>query len=120
MNAKTDLREWFYASKVRPSVPLFPPPARWFFNTGMVGYPEALTDPSYYGQILTSTYPLIGNYGVPDEKEADICKRHWESDKIQAFGFIISNLSDIHSHWNADMSLDEWLKKRRHSRYRRY
>ncbi len=81
------------------------------FNTGMVGYPEALTDPSYYGQILTSTYPLIGNYGVPNETETNITKRQWESSRIQAFGFIVANLSDVHSHWDADMSLDEWLKK---------
>jgi carbamoyl-phosphate synthase small subunit len=81
------------------------------FNTGMVGYPEALTDPSYYGQILTSTYPLIGNYGVPNESNEDITKCRWESSKIQAFGFIVANLSDVFSHWNADMSLDEWLKK---------
>ena len=81
------------------------------FNTGMVGYPEALTDPSYYGQILTSTYPLIGNYGVPAESDGAITTKHWESSGIQAFGFIISNLSDTYSHWNADMSLDAWLKK---------
>ena len=46
------------------------------FNTGMVGYPESLTDPSYFGQILVLTYPLVGNYGVPD-------KKFWESKKIQ-------------------------------------
>ncbi len=81
------------------------------FNTAMVGYTEALTDPSYYGQLLSLTYPLIGNYGVPNEISDDITKSKWESSRIQAFGFIVSNLSDIHSHWDSDMSLDEWLKK---------
>ncbi len=81
------------------------------FNTGMVGYPEALTDPSYYGQILASTYPLIGNYGVPAESDGDITSKRWESPRIQAFGFVVSDLSEAYSHWNADMSLDEWLKK---------
>jgi carbamoylphosphate synthase small subunit len=54
------------------------------FNTGMAGYPESLTDPSYYGQILVLTYPLVGNYGVPD-------KKFWESRKIQVKGLIVQN-----------------------------
>jgi len=81
------------------------------FNTGMVGYPEALTDPSYYGQLLVFTYPLIGNYGVPNETLTGLERKQWESSRVQAFACIISNLSDIYSHWNADMSLDTWLKK---------
>lgn len=81
------------------------------FNTGMVGYPEALTDPSYFGQILTSTYPLIGNYGVPEEGGEKIETRFWESSRIQAFGFVVSELSEVYSHWNADQSLDAWMKK---------
>jgi len=81
------------------------------FNTGMVGYPEALTDPSYYGQLLCSTYPLVGNYGVPAERPDDILQFQWESPRIQTFGFIISNLSENYSHWNAKMSLNAWLKK---------
>jgi len=81
------------------------------FNTGMVGYPESLTDPSYRGQILTLTYPLIGNYGVPeDESEIDLLK-YFESDKIQVQGLIISNYSKKYSHWNAKRSLNEWLKE---------
>ncbi len=79
------------------------------FNTGMVGYPEALTDPSYRGQILVLTYPLIGNYGIPgDEREFGI-KKHFESDKIRVSGLVISSLSMDHSHWNSKKSLDEWM-----------
>ena len=57
------------------------------FNTSMVGYPEAMTDPSYRGQILAFTYPLIGNYGVPDPST-------WESDKIQVAGIVISEAAE--------------------------
>ncbi|MEE9241650.1 MAG: glutamine-hydrolyzing carbamoyl-phosphate synthase small subunit, partial [Nitrosopumilaceae archaeon] len=83
------------------------------FNTGMVGYPETLTDPSYSGQILTFTYPLIGNYGVPDPaiKDADGISSYFESDKIQVRGLVIHELSMIASHWNLSMTLDEWLYK---------
>ncbi len=81
------------------------------FNTGMVGYPEALTDPSYCGQILTSTYPLVGNYGVPACGSGDIQTAKWESSRIQAAGFVISSLSSEYNHWDAAMSLDAWLKK---------
>ncbi|MFB3152034.1 MAG: glutamine-hydrolyzing carbamoyl-phosphate synthase small subunit [Nitrosopumilaceae archaeon] len=83
------------------------------FNTGMVGYPETLTDPSYSGQILTLTYPLIGNYGVPDPaiKDDDGISSYFESDKIQVRGLVIHELSMIASHWNLSMTLDEWLYK---------
>lgn len=81
------------------------------FNTGMVGYPESLTDPSYRGQILVLTYPLIGNYGVPDEKKENGLVKYLESEKIQVQGLIISNYSDAYSHWNAAKSLSEWLKE---------
>ena len=74
------------------------------FNTGMVGYPEALTDPSYAGQILVCTYPLIGNYGVPD-------KKLWESEKIQIAGLVVSEYSENYSHYTAKLSLADWLKK---------
>jgi len=81
------------------------------FNTGMVGYPESLTDPSYRGQILVLTYPLIGNYGIPDsEKEDDILK-YFESDKIQVQGLVITDYSNNYSHWNAKKSLSEWMKE---------
>ena len=80
------------------------------FNTGMIGYPESLTDPSYKGQILVLTYPLIGNYGIPGcEKEDDLLK-YFESDKIQVQGLIIANYSENYSHWNAKKSLSDWLK----------
>jgi carbamoyl-phosphate synthase small subunit len=79
------------------------------FSTGMVGYPEALTDPSFYGQILTMTFPLVGNYGVVSNQKLELQQRYWESDKIQIFGLIVSNLSLDYSHHNADRSLSEWL-----------
>jgi carbamoyl-phosphate synthase small subunit len=80
------------------------------FNTGMVGYPETLTDPSYKGQILVLTYPLIGNYGVPGDKRENGLLRNFESEKIQIQGLIISDLSVDYSHWNAEKSLAQWLK----------
>ncbi|MDO8639656.1 MAG: glutamine-hydrolyzing carbamoyl-phosphate synthase small subunit [bacterium] len=73
------------------------------FSTGMVGYPESLTDPSYIGQILILTYPIIGNYGVPD-------KKYWESDKIQVSGLIVSNYIDTPSHFKSRRTLSSWLK----------
>jgi len=81
------------------------------FNTGMVGYPESLTDPSYRGQILVLTYPLIGNYGVPDDEKEDDISKHFESDKIQVQGLIVADYSETHSHWNAKKSLSEWLSE---------
>lgn len=81
------------------------------FNTGMSGYTEALTDPSYSGQILTLTYPLVGNYGVPDPlaKDESGIKKYFESDKIQVRGLVVHELSLTASHWNLSMTLDEWL-----------
>ncbi len=81
------------------------------FNTGMAGYTEALTDPSYSGQILTLTYPLVGNYGVPNMsvKDEDGIRQHSESDRIQARGLVVHELSLTASHWNLEMTLDEWL-----------
>lgn len=83
------------------------------FNTGMVGYTETLTDPSYSGQILTLTYPLVGNYGVPDPNQIDEdgISRFFESDKIQVRGLVVHELSLTASHWNMAMTLDEWLFK---------
>ncbi len=102
------------------------------FNTGMVGYPESMTDASYQGQILTFTYPLIGNYGVPDPDARDKWNlpRFFESDfdeyrpnqqtedhnkhpkpqGIRVNGIIIHELCKEPSHWNAKMSLDQWMK----------
>jgi carbamoyl-phosphate synthase small subunit len=79
------------------------------FNTGMVGYPETLTDPSYRGQILVCTYPLIGNYGVPPKEYKDNLLTNYESEAIQCRGLIVSNYSYEYSHWSAVRSLDEWL-----------
>lgn len=103
----------------------------------MVGYPEALTDPSYHGQLLTLTYPLVGNYGVPKDAEGEFglsrvssslnfksytdkrrrlisrcCLAQWfESYKIHAAALIIGELSESPSHWSSAKSLDQWLKE---------
>jgi len=81
------------------------------FSTGMIGYPESLTDPSYRGQILIFTYPLIGNYGVPDYEKEDGLLKYFESDKIQVQGLIVTNYSENYSHWNAKKSLAQWMKE---------
>jgi carbamoyl-phosphate synthase small subunit len=82
------------------------------FNTGMMGYPESFTDPSYRGQILVLTYPLIGNYGVPAEiRDTEKIKKFFESEEIHIKGLIVSEYSENYSHWNAKNSLSEWLKK---------
>ena len=81
------------------------------FNTAMTGYPESLTDPSYKGQILVLTYPLVGNYGVPDDIMEHGLSRFYESENIHISGLIISDYSHSYSHWNARISLSEWLKQ---------
>ena len=80
------------------------------FNTGMVGYPESLTDPSYSGQILVLTYPLIGNYGVPgDQEDALGLLEHFESHQIHIKALIVSDYSRDYSHWESERSLSQWL-----------
>ncbi len=74
------------------------------FSTGMVGYPESFTDPSYEGQILILTYPIIGNYGVADEK-------FWESPRMHISGLVVSNYIDSPSHFQSKQTLSQWLKK---------
>ena len=81
------------------------------FSTGMVGYPESLTDPSYKGQILVLTYPLIGNYGVPAKNIENNLDTNFESGKIQVQALVVSDYSFEYSHWNAKKSLGEWLKE---------
>lgn len=81
------------------------------FNTGMVGYPESLTDPSYRGQILVFTYPLIGNYGVPEEALNKWgFSKNFESENIHVRAVVCSKVSEDYSHFDAAMSLPEWLK----------
>jgi carbamoyl-phosphate synthase small subunit len=80
------------------------------FNTGMVGYYESLTDPSYKGQILVLTYPLIGNYGVPDNSSGVFLLKNFESNRIHASALVVADYSFDHSHWNAALSLSDWLK----------
>ncbi|KAM9797952.1 multifunctional protein CAD [Neosynchiropus ocellatus] len=78
----------------------------------MVGYPEALTDPSYRCQLLTLTYPLVGNYGVPADQDGEFGLSKWfESSKIHAAALIIGELSESPSHWSAVKSLHQWLKE---------
>ncbi|WP_185863006.1 glutamine-hydrolyzing carbamoyl-phosphate synthase small subunit [Blattabacterium cuenoti] len=80
------------------------------FNTAMTGYTESMTDPSYKGQILTYTYPIIGNYGIPSSscKEESISE-FYESDKIQISGLVISYYSNRPYHWNMNKTLSSWL-----------
>ena len=82
------------------------------FNTAMTGYPESLTDPSYAGQILVSTFPLIGNYGVPPHrKEEDGLEEHFEGSHIYARALIVADYSSAYSHWDAEENLEEWLRR---------
>ncbi|MBR6423693.1 MAG: glutamine-hydrolyzing carbamoyl-phosphate synthase small subunit [Bacteroidales bacterium] len=82
------------------------------FSTAMVGYPESLTDPSYSGQILCVSFPLVGNYGIPEmERDAlGLCTR-FESEHIHVRGLVISDYSEKYSHWDAVKSLDRWLQE---------
>ncbi len=81
------------------------------FNTSMTGYPENLSDPSYTGQILVATYPLIGNYGVPEEETEDGLLKYFESDRMRISALVISDYSFAYSHWNSKKSLANWLKE---------
>ena len=82
------------------------------FNTAMTGYPESLTDPSYAGQILVMTYPLIGNYGVPATGiEDNGIPSFMESGRIHVAALIASDYSQDYSHWNAQESLADWLRR---------
>lgn len=84
------------------------------FSTAMVGYPESLTDPSYSGQILCVTYPLVGNYGVPSEgADENGISLNFESERIWVRGLVISEYSFNFSHWDAVKSLDQWLKEQK-------
>ncbi len=80
------------------------------FNTGMAGYVEALTDPSYRGQILVFTYPLVGNYGVPEPRAPNSIDLPYESGRIQVQGLVVQNYVDAYSHRAASRSLGQWLQ----------
>ncbi len=71
------------------------------FTTGMAGYSESLTDPSYRGQILVFTYPLIGNYGIPEDSFQNNISSVFESERVQVQGVILSECSEQYSHWDA-------------------
>ncbi|MFP4064658.1 MAG: glutamine-hydrolyzing carbamoyl-phosphate synthase small subunit [Bacteroidales bacterium] len=81
------------------------------FNTAMTAYPESLTDPSYYGQILVATYPLIGNYGIPEPGLQKGLISGFESEDIHIQGLVITDYSEKFSHWNARESLGQWLNR---------
>lgn len=86
------------------------------FQTGMVGYPESITDPSYRGQILVITFPLVGNYGVPDRKEMDellqTLPKHFESSQIHISAMVVATYAgEDFSHFLAKSSLGQWLKE---------
>ena len=82
------------------------------FNTSMVGYPEQLTDPTYNGQILCLTYPLIGNYGVPSEELAgELLSKNFESEKIQPKGLVVFDVCENYSNWEAEKGLEQWMKE---------
>ncbi|MDA4116051.1 MAG: glutamine-hydrolyzing carbamoyl-phosphate synthase small subunit [Thaumarchaeota archaeon] len=81
------------------------------FNTGMVGYPESMTDPSYAGQVLCFTYPLIGNYGVPSGEEKDVfgLPRYFESGGIKVTGLVVQESCQKPSHWASVQTLSRWM-----------
>ena len=81
------------------------------FNTAMTGYPESLTDPSYKGQILVLTYPIVGNYGVPEGEKQHNLHRFFESNALHISALVISDYSANYSHWNAMKSLGDWLNE---------
>jgi carbamoyl-phosphate synthase large subunit len=81
------------------------------FSTAMIGYPESLTDPTYAGQIMVATYPLIGNYGVPESAIENGLSKYFESEKIHVKALVVSDYSFQYSHWNAVRSLADWLKE---------
>lgn len=83
------------------------------FSTAMTGYPESLTDPSYSGQILVTTYPLIGNYGVPPRNGDDSMCQYFESGKIHCEAILCQDYSWDSSHWLSERSLSDWLKEER-------
>ena len=82
------------------------------FSTNMVGYPESMTDPSFCGQIINLTYPLVGNYGIPKiTYDKDNLNKYFESHKIWCNGLLIQDYSHSYSHWNADKSLSDWMEE---------
>lgn len=82
------------------------------FQTGMIGYPESLTDPSYHAQILVLTYPLVGNYGIfGDEKDEHGIPYWFESHRIWAAGLVVGEICEKPSHWRQTKTLSDWMKE---------
>ena len=86
-------------------------PGEVVFNTSMVGYPESLSDPSYRGQILCFTYPLIGNYGISESKDEFGFPTAFESDSIHTTGLIVHELCEEPHHWSSSKTLHAWMKE---------
>ena len=86
---------------------------KWSFPPLWNRLPGVSDRPSYEGQILCATYPLIGNYGVPEAIKVGGVQQHFESDRIHVRGLIISDYSLKYSHWSAIKSLDQWLRENR-------
>lgn len=80
------------------------------FSTGMVGYVESMTDPSFEGQLLVNTYPMIGNYGVPTRQDEHGLETHLESNRIHVAAMVVADYSETHSHWDAHQSLEAWMQ----------
>ncbi len=100
----TSYRGWSFGAVV-------PAAGEVVFNTAMTGYPENLTDPTYKGQILCLTYPLVGNYGAPGREEGGADDPYSDPAKVHAAALIVSDYSFEYSHWNAASSLDEWMRR---------
>ena len=101
----TEFGGWSFGAEVNVS-------GEVVFNTAMTGYPESLTDPSYAGQMLVFTYPLIGNYGVPSSRvESNGLPTFMESGRIHVKALVVADYSEAYSHWNAEESLAAWLKR---------
>lgn len=83
------------------------------FNTAMTGYPESLTDPSYEGQILVTTFPQLGNYGVPPESGSADLRRYYEGSRIHCRAIVAQDYAFNPSHWLAERSLGQWLKEQK-------
>lgn len=109
---KTKISPTFRKTKIdQPSRRHFFVDGEVVFNTGMVGYPETFTDPSYRGQILVMTYPMIGNYGIPAEGEVHGVSKKFESNSIHLRGLIISEECEANMHWESKKSLGDFLNK---------
>lgn len=104
--------ETFKATSFGAPITSAPVSGEIVFTTALVGYPESMTDPSYRGQILVFTQPLVGNYGVPAPTRDQFgLLKHFEADGIQVEGIIVNDYATKYSHWNAIESLGQWCAR---------